>query len=99
MALAALAAGGRPATGVDTHLEPWGMLYSSHWCYIALTPAISISIYLIDVLYSRVLYSTCYMHVLYSIKYVLYSKKLYMREAIQPNLLYYESDAGRPPAA
>ena len=28
------------------------------------------------------------MNVLYSIKYVLYSKMLYMREAIEPNLLY-----------
>ena len=38
---------------INVHLEPWVMLYSLRRCYIALTPAISIAIWLIDVLYSR----------------------------------------------
>ena len=54
------------------------LLYSTHWCYIALTPAINIAIYPIWVLHSQLLYSTCYINVLYSMKYVLYSKRCYI---------------------
>ena len=32
------------STSATEHLEPWVMLYSTHWCYIALTPAINIAI-------------------------------------------------------
>ena len=43
--LAALAMGHAGPGGMRPHhLETWVMLYSLHWCYIALTPAISIDI-------------------------------------------------------
>ena len=42
------------------HLEPWAMLYSLPWCYIALTPAISIAICYIVGCYIALAICMCY---------------------------------------
>ena len=68
------------------------MIYSirAHECTgaIALTRTINIVIKPIRVLYNQVLYSTSYIHVLYSMKYALYSKKCYIRGILYSSTLY-----------